>query len=128
MNHVDLTGRPVKDPELAYTPKTQTACCRFTLAVDRMKEGADFIRIVVWGKQAEACKRYLKKGSLCAVSGRIETGSYKDRDGKTVYTTDVIAENVEFLGSKPKEEAPAEAPVDEQMQMGFSSTSDDVPF
>lgn len=124
MNSVDLTGKPTKDPELTYTPNTQTAICRFTLAVDRMKEGADFIRIVVWGRQAEACNRYLKKGSLCAVSGRIETGSYKDRDGKTVYTTDVIAEKVDFLESKPKEEAPAE----EQMQMGFSSTSDDVPF
>lgn len=128
MNSVALTGRLTKDPELNYTPNTQTACCRFTLAVDRMKEGADFIRIVVWGKQAESCNRYLTKGSLCGVSGRIETGSYKDRDGKTIYTTDVIAERVEFLNSKPKEEAPAEAPVDEQMQMGFSSTSDDVPF
>lgn len=128
MNSVILTGRLPRDPELSYTPNTQTAYCKFTLAVDRMKDGADFIRIVVWGKQAENCNQYLSKGSMCGVDGRIETGSYKDRDGKTVYTTDVIAERVEFLDSKPKEKAPTEAPVDEQLQMGFSATNDDVPY
>lgn len=106
MNSVVLIGRLARDPELSYTPNTQNAVCRFTLAVDRPKRqsedaGADFIRIVVWGKSGEACNRYLAKGSQVAVRGRIETGSYKDRDGKTVYTTDVVAEafnGVEFLG------------------------------
>lgn len=103
MNSVILTGRLARDPELSYTPQDQTAICRFTIAVDRPRrngedQGADFIRITVWGKQAETCDRYLSKGRQAAVMGRITTGSYKDRDGKTVYTTDVVADRVEFLG------------------------------
>ena len=99
MNNVILIGRITADPELGYT-QSQKAMCRFTLAVDRAKEGADFIRIIVWDRQAENVNRYLHKGSKCAVNGRIQTGSYKDKDGKTVYTTDVVANNVEFLDSK----------------------------
>lgn len=104
MNSVILTGRMARDPELSYTPNTQTACCRFNLAVDRPKrngedQGADFIRITVWGRQAETCDRYLSKGRQIAVQGRIQTGSYKDHNGQTVYTTDVVADRVEFLGS-----------------------------
>lgn len=103
MNSVILIGRLTKDPELSYTPNTQTAVGRFTLAVDRPKrrgedQGADFIRVTVWGNQAENCGRYLAKGRQAAVHGRIQTGSYKDRSGQTVYTTDVVADNVEFLG------------------------------
>ena len=104
MNSVVLIGRLTRDPELSYTPNTQTAVCRFTLAVDRPRrqgedQGADFIRITVWGKQGETCDRYLSKGRQAAVHGRIETGSYKNREGVTVYTTDVVADRVEFLGS-----------------------------
>ena len=103
MNSVVLIGRLARDPELSYTPSTQTAVCHFTLAVDRPRRqgedrGADFIRITVFGRQAETCDRYLSKGRQAAVHGRIETGSYKNRDGVTVYTTDIIADNVEFLG------------------------------
>ena len=103
MNSVTLIGRLARDPELSYTPNTQTAVCRFTLAVDRPRRGgedagADFIRITVFGKSAENCDRYLSKGRQAAVHGRIETGSYKNREGVIVYTTDVIADNVEFLG------------------------------
>lgn len=104
MNNVVLIGRLTRDPELSYTPNTQTAVTRFTLAVDRPKRsgedaGADFIRITVWGRQAETCDRYLSKGRQVAVLGRIQTGSYKNREGVTVYTTDVVADRVEFLGS-----------------------------
>ena len=103
MNSVILIGRLTRDPELSYIPNNQTAVCRFTIAVDKPRrdgadQGADFIRITVWGKQAETCDRYLSKGRQAAVAGRITTGSYKDRDGKTVYTTDVVADRVEFLG------------------------------
>ena len=103
MNSVVLIGRLARDPELSYTPSTQTAVCHFTLAVDRPRRqgedrGADFLRITVFGRQAETCDRYLSKGRQAAVHGRIETGSYKNRDGVTVYTTDIIADNVEFLG------------------------------
>lgn len=104
MNQVILIGRLARDPELSYTPNTQSAVCRFTIAVDRPRRngedaGADFIRITVWGRQAETCDRYLSKGRQVAVQGRIQTGSYKNREGATVYTTDVVADRVEFLGS-----------------------------
>lgn len=105
MNSVILIGRLARDPELSYAPSTQTPITRMTLAVDRPRRngedaGADFIRITVFGRQAETCERYLSKGSQAAVSGRIQTGSYKNREGVTVYTTDVIADRVEFLGSR----------------------------
>ena len=104
MNSVVLIGRLARDPELSYTPNTQTAVCHFTLAVDRPRRqgeerGADFLRITVFGRQAENCDRFLAKGRQAADHGRIETGSYKNREGVTVYTTDIIADNVEFLGS-----------------------------
>lgn len=130
MNNVILIGRLTKDPELSFTP-SQTALCKFTIAVDRQskeEKTADFIRIVVWGKQAENCDRYLFKGKQVAVNGRIQTGSYKDRDGKTVYTTDVIANNVEFLGGKTEAE-PKHEPLDlSDMPYEYSPADDDMPF
>lgn len=109
MNHVVLIGRLTRDPELRYL-QSGTANARFTLAVDRdlSKEKkqeaeakgqptADFINIVAWGKTAENCANYLAKGRMVAVSGRIQTGSYEGKDGKRVYTTDVVAQNVQFL-------------------------------
>ena len=103
MNSVVLIGRLARDPELSYTPNTQTAVCHFTLAVSRPRrngedQGADFLRVTVFGRQAENCDRFLAKGRQCAVHGRIETGSYKNREGVTVNTVDIIADNVEFLG------------------------------
>ena len=106
MNSVVLIGRLARDPELSYTPQTQTAACRMTIAVDRPKKksgedaGADFIRVTVWGAQAENCNKWLTKGRQVAVMGRIQTGSYKDRNGQTVYTTDVVADRVEFIGAQ----------------------------
>ena len=107
MNEVVLIGRLTRDPEIRYT-QSQMAICHFTLAVDRNNrrsgndgnaQTADFIRITVFDRQAENCNRYLSKGSQAAVQGKIQTGSYQDREGKTVYTTDVVASRVEFLGS-----------------------------
>ena len=112
-NLVFLTGRLTKDPETRYTSGSQIAVCTFTLAVDRhTKQGeekkADFPRITVFGRQAENCEKYLSKGRLIAVRGRLQTGSYKNKDGQTVYTTDVVAERIEFLEwgeqKKPQEE------------------------
>jgi single-strand DNA-binding protein len=100
LNNVVLIGRLTRDPELRYIPESQNAVATFTLAVDRpfsKEKQADFIRITVFGKQAENCERYLAKGRLTAVQGRIQTGSYKNKEGVTVYTTDVIADRVEFL-------------------------------
>lgn len=113
MNSVNLIGRLVRDPELKYT-QSQMAVCTFTLAVDKGlsrdkrremesagKPTADFPRIMVFGKMAENTSTYLSKGSQCAVIGRIQTGSYQDREtGKTIYTTDIIADKVEFLNSR----------------------------
>ena len=102
MNSVILIGRLTRDPELRYTQGTQMAVARFSIAIDRpVRQGrekeADFPRIVVFGKQAENCERYLAKGRMVGIQGRLQTGSYQDKDGKTVYTTDVIADRVEFL-------------------------------
>lgn len=140
MNNVILIGRLANDPELSYTPNSQTAVCRFTLAVSRMKrdDPADFIRITVWGKQAENCDRYLSKGRQAAVHGRIQTGSYTNRDGAKVYTTEVVANSVEFVGSAPTNQQdnqprPAEAAAPEQasfydMPDSFQAAEDDIPF
>ncbi|MBQ9059683.1 MAG: single-stranded DNA-binding protein [Firmicutes bacterium] len=102
MNSVILIGNLARDPELRYsTGMNQTAICRFTVAVNDGygdKQRTSFIPIVVFGKQAENCDRYLAKGRKVAVNGRIQTGSYTNKDGNKVYTTDVIANNVEFLG------------------------------
>ncbi len=103
MNKVVLIGNLTRDPELRTT-NGGTSVCRFALAVSRRatNEGereADFINIVVWGNQAENCHKYLKKGSKCAVFGRIQTSSYDAQDGSKRYTTDVIANEVEFIST-----------------------------
>lgn len=109
MNKVVLIGRVTRDPELRYT-SSNIPNTRFTLAVNRTFQNqngeteADFISIVVWRKQAENVKKYVSKGSLVAVEGRIQTGSY-EKDGQRVYTTDVVADNVQFLESKSASEA-----------------------
>lgn len=102
MNSVVLIGRLVKDPEVRYISESQMAVASFTVAIDRpVKQGsekkADFPRVTVFGRQAENCEKFLAKGRLVGVQGRIQTGSYTNRDGATVYTTDVVADRVEFL-------------------------------
>jgi single-strand DNA-binding protein len=103
MNKVVLIGRLTKDPELKFTPGTGTAVATFTLAVDRRlpnKNGqreADFVPIVVWGKQAESTANYMSKGKLMGVSGRIQTRSYEAKDGTRRYVTEVVADEVQFL-------------------------------
>ena len=106
MNNVNLIGNLTKDPEVRYsTGADNTAICRFTLAVSDgygEKQRTSYIPIVVFGKLGENCERFLKKGSKCGVTGRIQTGSFEGKNGK-VYTTDVIANNVEFLSKKEPE-------------------------
>ena len=126
MNNVVLIGRLTKDPELQYIPGTETAVAKFTLAVDRpqsKEKAADFIRIVTFGKTAELCEKYLAKGRQVGISGRIQTGSYKDKDGNTVYTTDVYANRVEFLGGGEKSET---KPRDDlEIPEGFQAMDED---
>ena len=105
MNKVVLIGRLTRDPELRYT-QSNIPAASFTLAVNRNfqnqngERDADFINIVMWRKQAETAKKYLTKGSLIAVEGRIQTRNYDGQDGKKVYVTEVVADNFEFLESK----------------------------
>lgn len=106
MNKVVLMGRLTKDPEVRYTQNQEALCiARYTLAVDRRQKrdneaAADFISIVAFGKAGEFAEKYLKKGTKMVVSGRIQTGSYTNKDGQKVYTTEVVAEDQEFAESK----------------------------
>ena len=131
MNSVNLVGRLARDPELRYT-NNQTPVCQFTLAVDRrVKPGeerqADFIRITVFGKVAENAAKYLTKGKQAAVTGRLQTGSYQNKNGDTIYTTDVIAAEVQFLtpagSGKPGTPVESFAVPDD-----FEAIDDDIPF
>lgn len=106
MNKVILLGRLTRDPKVTWTQGNQSNCiARFTLAVDRRykregEENADFISCVMFGKTAEFAEKYLRQGTKIAGWGRIQTGSYTNKEGQRVYTTDVVLEEVEFAESK----------------------------
>ena len=107
MNKVILMGRLTRDPEVRYSQGEQsTSIARYTLAVDRRfrRDGdtqtADFINCVAFGRQGEFAEKYLRKGIKIAITGRIQTGSYTNKDGQKVYTTDVVVEEHEFAESK----------------------------
>ena len=106
MNKVVLLGRLTKDPEVRYsTGEKETAVARYTIAVDRRfkRDGeptADFIPCVVFGRSAEFAEKYFHQGMRVLITGRIQTGSYTNKDGQKVYTTDVIVEDQEFADSK----------------------------
>ena len=106
MNKAILIGRLTRDPELRYTSSNR-AVCQFTIAIDRPftsnatgQREADFINVVVWDKTAENVGKYMSKGRLIAVEGRIQTRNYDNNEGKKVYVTEVVATNVQFLESK----------------------------
>ena len=106
MNKVILMGRLTRDPDVRYSQgENSTAVARYTLAVDRRfskneENSTDFINIVAFGKAGEFAEKYLKKGTKVLVTGRIQTGSYTNKEGQKVYTTDVVAEDQEFAESK----------------------------
>ncbi len=140
INVVVLVGRLTSDPQLRYTTGNEpTAVCRFSVAVDDGfgdRKRTNFIPITAFGKVAESCERFLSKGKQVAVTGKIQTGSY-EKDGRKVYTTDVIANMVEFLSSNDKSTDGRQKNDDRgdfggsqaSEQMGFSSIQDDdVPF
>ena len=113
MNKVILMGRLTRDPEVRYSQgENALAIARYTLAVDRRaarREGeqtADFINCVAFGRSAEFAERYLRQGTKIVVSGRIQTGSYTNKDGQRVYTTEVVVEESEFAESKANSSAP----------------------
>jgi single-strand DNA-binding protein len=152
MNSVVLIGRLTRDPDLRFIPNTGMAVAKFSLAVDRGLYGekkqeainqgkptADFINITVFGKSAELCANYLSKGRQCAVQGRIQTGSYTTQTGEKRYTTDVIADRVEFIGSKDQSSSSQGRPVqpdssffndfpDEDNDIFQPVDDEDIPF
>lgn len=144
MNKVILIGNLTKDPELKTTP-SGVSVCQFTLAVNRRFTNAqgvreaDFIPVVTWRQQADLCARYLSKGRKCAVVGMIQTRSYDAQDGTKRYVTEVVADEVEFLGSNPNGNSdnrsadpgfPPEPPQSFGSQsQGFTEAEDDeLPF
>ena len=152
MNSVVLIGRLARDPELRFIPSTGMAVAKFNLAVDREmsrdkkqeaasqgKQTADFIGITVFGKQAENCANYLTKGSQCAIHGRISTGSYTTQTGEKRYTTDIVADRVEFIGAGKGQTSPQGRPVqpdssffgdfpDEDNDIFQPVDDEDIPF
>lgn len=126
MNKVELVGRITKDPNISYT-KESTCVARFTMAMNRRfkKDEADFISCVAFGKQGEFMEKYAKKGMKFEVVGRLQSGSYKNKDGQTVYTTDVVVEEIEFGEGKSekKDTEPADfvnIPDDELSSLPFN--------
>ena len=139
MNKVILMGRLTRDPEVRYSQgDSASAVARYSLAVDRRfkRDGeptADFINCVAFGRAAEFAERYLRQGTKIAVTGRIQTGSYTNKDGVKVYTTDVVADRVEFVGNKEGNGGSAAPKGGNDMDMGipegFSALEDeDMPF
>lgn len=134
MNKVMLIGRLTRDPDIRYTQADEPMCvARYTLAVDRKsrkedgKQSADFISCVAFGKSGEFVEKYLWKGQKIAIAGRIQTGSYTNREGQKVYTTDVVAEEHEFAESKAaRDEQPQEQAQTAENSGDFMDIPDDV--
>lgn len=123
MNNVNLIGRLTSDPKITYGGATNTAISKFNVAVNRdgKDKGADFINCVAFGKTAELMEKYCAKGQMIAVSGSISTGSY-EKDGRKIYTTEVLTSRIEFLSKSEKKEK-----TEDDIPTGFSH-ADDIPF
>lgn len=140
MNKVILMGRLTRDPEVRYSQgENSTAIARYTLAVDRRQarsqdgqQQADFIQIVAFGKAGEFTEKYLHKGTKVVVTGRIQTGSYTNKDGATVYTTEVVAEDQEFAESKANSNGGGNATGSSSSDQGFMNIpeglDEELPF
>ena len=135
MNKVILVGNLPRDPELSTT-SSGISLCRLSVAVQRRYlnaegvRGADFFNVSVWRNQAENCHKYLRKGSKVGIVGTLQSRSYEDKDGVRRYVIDIIADDVEFLSSRPASEEPSEA-VEEQPKKpaGLRPVEDDdLPF
>ena len=134
MNRCEFVGRLVKDPEMRVTQSGE-GIVRFTLAVDRIRKSegqpeADFPTCIAFGKTAEFMDKYIKKGYLVSVEGRLQTGSYDNKQGQKVYTTDIICDSVQSLtprnaNEQPKQEQQASVP---DYNENLNISSDDLPF
>ena len=140
MNNVILIGRLIKDVELRYTQSSNATYARFTIAVDKGmskekkqeleakgQQTADFINIVVWGKQAENCQKYLQKGRNIAIQGRLQSGSFTAQDGTRRFVTEVWAERVQFIEWGEKKEDHTQ-PFGQFDEISFETTNEDIPF
>lgn len=125
MNTVILIGNLTKDPQINWA-KNGEAIAHFDIAVNRIKEGVDYFRVTVFGKQAENCERYLAKGRKVAVMGRLQNGSYDNKDGFKVKYDEIIATNVEFL--TPKEKDVRNYEEEARNALMFGSVDDDLPY
>ncbi len=135
MNKVMLIGNLTRDPEL-NTTNSGVSVCRFSLAVQRRFANAengpqaDFFNIVVWRGQAENCHKFLKKGSKCCVIGKIQNSSYEAQDGTKRYTTEIVADEIEFLTSRSGDssDAPADRPNEGSAELEPIDDDDSLPF
>ena len=129
MNQVIISGRLTKDVECKYT-QNQMAVARFNIAIDRGKDrngesrGADFPSCVAFGKTAENLEKFSGKGLRIAINGHIQTGSY-EKDGQKVYTTDIVADRIEFIDWKNSEKV---SEPDDEYPSGFAAMDEDIPF
>ena len=153
MNSVCLVGRLTRDPEVRYGSQSQMAIARFSIAVDRTipdrngERQTDYPNIVCFGKSAEFVEKYFKKGMRVGVTGSLRTGSYTNKDGAKVFTTEVAADRVEFMESRAEREgreatgnfggnygggysqpAPSQAPANQPPEGFTALTDDDIPF
>ena len=134
MNKVILIGRVVRDPDIRYSQGASSTCvARYTLAVDRKfkqdgQPNADFINCIAFGKLGEFAEKYLHKGVKIAVVGRIQTGSYTNKDGQKVYTTDVVVEEQEFCESKKSNEGIRPSAPDDSFLSIPDGIEDSLPF
>ena len=131
MNKAIEIGRLTRDPEVRYSQGNNTAVARYTIAVDRKfkREGeqtADFIPCVVFGKQAEFAEKYFRKGTKVVISGRITTGSYTNKDGQKIYTTDVVTEEMYFAESKRETSSDSDGRPEPSDGSGFMNIPEDI--
>ena len=135
MNKVILMGRLTRDPEVRYSTSgdNQLAIARYTLAVDRRfrrdgEQTADFIRCVAFGRSGEFAEKYFHQGTKIVAEGRIQTGSYQDKDGKTVYTTEVVVDNNAGFAQAPAASAPTATAGDGFMNIPDNVDDSGLPF
>ena len=134
MNSVQLLGRLARDPEVRYTAgDNPTAVARFTVACNRKykkdaEQEADFIYCMAFGKTAEFIERYFNKGNSIALNGRIQTGSYTNKDGQKVYTTDVVVDSLEFVGKKNDDASGNTSKSNNDFMNIPDGISEDLPF
>lgn len=130
MNNASLVGRLVRDPEVRYGQNESVSVAKFSLAVERKwkRDGeptVDFINCTVFGKSAEFTEKYFRKGMRVAITGRIQTGSYKNKDGQTVFTTEIIVESQEIAQSKSESNESSTASNAEAGKSPYGSSGDD---